>query len=125
MAATEQLKGRGHMAKAVSHKARRRFLKLAIAGISAAPFCGTPMIRLARSQEKVSEDEELAQQLGYKQDASQIDASKWPLYEKGHVCAKCQLFHGQQGDGWGPCDVFGGKLVHSQGWCSEWTERAG
>jgi hypothetical protein len=113
------------MAKAVPRDARRRFLKLATAGIAAAPFYGMPMIRRARAQEKVSEDDELARQLGYKQDASQVDASKWPLYEKGHVCAKCQLFHGKQGDEWGPCDVFGGKFVRSQGWCSEWTERGG
>ena len=75
-------------------------------------------MRRARAQEKVSEDEELARQLGYKQDASQVDASKWPLYERSHVCAKCQFFHGQAHE-WGACDVFGGKLVHSQGWCSE------
>jgi hypothetical protein len=104
---------------------RRRFLKLAAAGITAAPLGGMLVMRRARGQEKVSEDEELAQQLGYKQDAGQVDARKWPMYEKGHVCARCQLFHGQQGDEWGPCDVFNSKLVHSQGWCSEWTERAG
>jgi hypothetical protein len=112
-------------ADAVSHNARRRFLKLAAAGITAAPFGTMLVMPRARAQEKVSEDDELARQLGYKQDAGQVDASKWPLYEKGHVCAKCQLFHGQQGDEWGPCDVFGGKLVHSEGWCSEWTERGG
>jgi High potential iron-sulfur protein len=111
------------MADAVSDEARRRFLKLAAAGIAAAPLGGLPAMRQARAQERVSEDDKLARQVGYKQDANQVDASKWPLYEKGHVCAKCQFFHGRQGDEWGSCDVFGGKLVHSRGWCSEWTAR--
>jgi High potential iron-sulfur protein len=111
------------IADAVSRAARRRFLKLAAAGIGAAPLAMLAIGRRARAQQKVSEDDELARELGYRQDASTVDASKWPLYEKGHVCAKCQQFHGRQGDEWGPCDIFGGKLVRSKGWCSEWVER--
>ncbi len=111
------------MADAVSRQARRRFLKLATAGVAAAPFGGLLAMRRARAEEKVSEDDELAKQLGYKQDASQVDASQWPDYANGHVCANCQLFHGQKGDEWGACDLFGGNLVNAKGWCQGWTER--
>ena len=111
------------MADAISREARRRFLKLATAGLAAAPLGGALIMRAARAEEKVSEDEDLTKQLGYKEDASQVDASQWPTYVKGQDCAKCQLFHGKEGDAWGPCDIFGGKLVNAKGWCSSFTAR--
>jgi High potential iron-sulfur protein len=111
------------MADAVSRAARRRFLKLATAGVAAAPFGGMLAMRRAHAQEKVSENDELAKQLGYKQDASQVDASQWPDYAQSHVCANCQLFHGEQGQDYRPCDLFGGNLVDAKGWCQGWTER--
>ena len=113
------------MADAVSREARRRFLQIASAGVVAAPFGGMLVMRAARAQEKVKEDDELAQQLGYKEDASTVDTNDWPMYEKGQECAYCQLFHGKEGEEWGACDLFGGQLVHAQGWCSGWTERQG
>jgi High potential iron-sulfur protein len=112
------------MADTVSQAARRRFLKLAAAGAAAAPFGGMLAMRQARAQEKVKEDDDLAKQLGYKHDATKVDAKEWPMYEKGHDCANCQLFHGEQGQEWGPCDLFGGQLVHGPGWCSGWTQRS-
>jgi hypothetical protein len=111
------------MADSVSRQARRRFLKLATAGMAAAPFCAARLARHAHAQERVEEDEELAQQLGYKHDASEVDPEEWPDYEQGEVCANCQLYRGGQGAEWGPCDIFGGKLVNANGWCLSWLER--
>ena len=111
------------MADTASRHARRRFLKLATAGIAAAPLCGACLPRLARAQERVEEDEELAQQLGYKHDASEVDQNEWPDYEQGEICANCQLYHGEQGAEWGPCDIFGGRLVNANGWCVSWLEK--
>ena len=113
------------MADTVSQAARRRFLKLATAGIATAPFGGMLVMRRAHAQEKVDPNSELAQQLGYTTDASTVDASQYPTYEKGQMCSNCQLFHGKEGEEWGPCDLFGGQLVHQSGWCSGWTERTG
>ena len=112
------------MADAVSREARRRFLQIATAGIAAAPFGGMLVMRRARAAEKVDPKSDLAQQLGYTPDASTVDTSQWPMYEKGHDCANCQLFHGDQGAELGPCDLFGGELVEAKGWCSGWTERS-
>ena len=95
------------MADTASRQARRRFLKLATAGIAAAPLCAA----------------QLAQQLGYKHDASEVDPSEWPDYEEGEVCANCQLYHGEEGAEWGPCDIFGGQLVSATGWCMSWLEK--
>ncbi len=111
------------MADVTSHAARRRFLKLAGAGIAAAPLGGMLMMRRAQAQEKLNPDDELAQQLGYTEDASTVDASQWPDYAEGHVCSNCALFHGEDGKDTGPCDIFGGKLVSAKGWCQSWTER--
>jgi hypothetical protein len=111
------------MTDAASRQARRRFLKLATAGMAAAPFAGMLVMRRARSQEKVSEDDELAQQLGYKEDASEVDPAEWPDYVEGHVCANCQLYEGEEGEDWGPCQIFGGQLVAAEGWCQAWIEK--
>jgi hypothetical protein len=111
------------MDDAESREARRRFLKLATAGMAAAPFVGLLAPRRAHSQEKVSEDDELAQQLGYKEDASEVDTAEWPDYVEGHVCANCQLYESEEGAEWGPCQIFGGQLVAAQGWCQAWIEK--
>jgi hypothetical protein len=111
------------MADTASRQARRRFLKLATAGLAAAPLCGVCVARLAHAQEQVEEDEELAQQVGYKHDASEVDPNEWPDYEEGETCANCQLYHGEAGAEWGPCDIFGGRLVNANGWCVSWLEK--
>lgn len=112
------------MGDTVSRAARRRFLKLAGVGVAAAPFCAARLASRARAQEdRVEEDEELAQQVGYTHDASQVDPEEWPDYEEGEVCATCQLYHGESGAEWGPCDIFGGRLVNAEGWCVTWVER--
>jgi hypothetical protein len=118
-----QLQGGLIMADTASRQARRRFLKLATAGVAAAPLCAAHLARLARAQERVEEDEELAQQLGYKHDASEVDPNEWPDYEEGETCANCQLYHGEEGAEWGPCDIFGGRLVNADGWCVSWLEK--
>jgi High potential iron-sulfur protein len=111
------------MTDMVSRRARRRFLKLATVGLAAGAVCGACVVPLARAQERLEEDDELAQQLGYKHDASEVDPNEWPEYVEGHVCANCQLFHGAEGEEWGPCDIFGGNLVHANGWCMSWLEK--
>lgn len=111
------------MAESTSRQARRRFLKLAAAGAAAAPICGRLMLRGAHAQERVEEDDEMAQQLGYVHDAGEVDPGQWPSYEEGQLCSNCQLFHDQEGEEWGPCDIFGGNLVHANGWCSAWVPR--
>jgi hypothetical protein len=117
--------GGSAMAEAMSRQARRRFLKLAMVGAAAAPLCGRLLPRTAHAQEEVSPDDELAKELGYVEDASQVDASAWPTYEDGQNCANCQLFHSQEGEETGPCDIFSGNLVAAAGWCSAWVAREG
>lgn len=105
-----------------SREARRRFLKMVVAGATAVPACALAA-KYARAQEKVSPDGELAQQLGYVEDASEVDPGEWPSYEEGQHCANCQLYAGSESDPEAPCEIFGGNLVVAEGWCSAWIAK--
>jgi hypothetical protein len=103
--------------------ARRRFLEITAAAALAVPCCGRLVLRAAHAQEKLSEDDELAQQLGYKANAAEVDVEEWPDYVEGHHCGNCQLYEGAEGEASGPCQIFEGKLVSADGWCQAWLER--
>ena len=72
----------------------------------------------------VSEAEPAAAALGYKADATKVDAKKFPSYVKGRQCAGCQLYAGKPTDPVAPCAIFGGKLVAGKGWCAAWAKKA-
>ena len=59
--------------------------------------------------------------LGYVENASQVDAKKFPTYVKGSNCDNCLQLQGKAGDSFRPCSLFQGKLVAVSGWCSGWT----
>jgi len=73
---------------------------------------------------KLSVTDPAAVALGYSEDATKVDAKKYPAWAAGHVCSNCQLFQGKAGDAWGPCSAFGGKLVNAKGWCAAWVKKA-
>lgn len=58
--------------------------------------------------------------LGYVENATQVDAKKFPTYVKGSRCDTCLLLQGTSG-AYRPCTLFPGKLVSASGWCSGWT----
>jgi hypothetical protein len=73
---------------------------------------------------RLEESESLAVSLGYKQDASKVDAKKFTAYVAGRNCANCQLYQGKAADPWGACAAVGGKLVNGKGWCVVWAKKA-
>ena len=73
---------------------------------------------------KADENDPTAKAIGYKMDATKVDAAKYPTYVKGNVCGGCALFAGKAGDAWGACPIVGGKLVSSKGWCTAWVKKA-
>ena len=82
-------------------------------------------VRAASAQPaKLEESDPAAMALGYKMDATKVDAKKYPTYKAGNVCSNCQLYSGKASDATGPCAAFGGKLVAAKGWCSAWTKKA-
>jgi hypothetical protein len=96
--------------------ARRRFIKIAVAGVAAAPalFSGA-----AGAQAAVSETNPQAQALGYK-----VDATKAPQRKDANaVCSNCLLYSGKPGAAEGPCSIFAGGLVAAKGWCTAWNKK--
>ncbi len=74
---------------------------------------------------KADENDPTAKALGYKHDATKVDAAKYPTYVKGSVCSNCQLYQGKASDPWAVCPLLGGKQVNANGWCSAWVKKAG
>lgn len=65
-----------------------------------------------------------ARALAYVHDASEVNATEQPRYEAGQLCSNCALYTGDDGEAWGPCSIFPGKLVNADGWCVTWAPKA-
>ena len=71
----------------------------------------------------VLETSEQAIALGYKADATKVDAKKHPNRGADQICSGCTLYQGKAGDSMGGCAVFGNNLVAGKGWCGAWTKK--
>lgn len=72
----------------------------------------------------VTDSDPTAKALGYTEDASKVDKSKFPSFKPGSQCANCNFFQGKAGDARGPCQIFPGKSVNSKGWCASHSPKA-
>ena len=99
---------------------RRRFIKLFVAGASAAPLAGTLFSGPAHAVEAVTEANPTAAALGYKEDATKAPKRT----DAQATCATCSLYTGKAGAADGPCSLFGGNLVKAKGWCTAWAKKA-
>jgi hypothetical protein len=73
---------------------------------------------------RLEEADPMAVSLGYKHDATKVDAKKFTAYVAGRNCANCQLYQGKAADPWAACAAVGGKLVNGKGWCVVWAKKA-
>ena len=71
----------------------------------------------------VLETSEQAMALGYKADATKVDAKKHPNRAADQMCSGCTLYQGKAGDNSGGCAVFANNLVAGKGWCGAWTKK--
>jgi len=106
---------------------RRDFLKMGIkAGGGALALSAIP-IQLVAADE-VSEDEPLAQAMGYRADATTVDTAKFPKRAgdagASQFCNNCALFGGAPGDDTAPCSIFQNRLVKGSGWCNAWVAKS-
>jgi len=101
---------------------RRRFIRIGVLGAVAAPFSHLLLQEQARAQDlaKLDENDPQAKALNYVHDAAE---SNRPSPDQN--CANCQLYTGDPGAEWGPCQIFPGKSVKAAGWCSAWVKKAG
>ena len=100
---------------------RRTFI---IHTIAAGSALGTTLA-MAQAGPKLEEADPTAAALGYKQDATKVDAAKYPKRAATDNCAGCQLFQGKASDATGGCTLFAGKQVATKGWCSAWAKKVG
>jgi len=103
---------------------RRGFLKMGVkAGGSVLALSAIPIHLLA--QDKVTEDEALAQAMGYVLDATKTDTAKFPKRagEAGakQFCNNCALFAGAADAEFAPCSIFQNRQVAGAGWCNAWV----
>ena len=98
---------------------RRRFM-LQLGLGSTAILAG----RVMADNNMVLETDPQASALGFRQDATKVDKSKFPKYAAGEQCGNCVLFQGKMGDTIGPCALFSGKQVSANGWCNAWIKKA-
>jgi hypothetical protein len=108
------------MTDKVPGSSRRRFIKLTVAGIAAAPFAGSVLGPSVHAADLVSESNPQAQALGYKADAAKATNRKDPKAD----CGNCSFFSGKPGAADGPCSILGGS-VSAKGWCTAWVKKAG
>jgi High potential iron-sulfur protein len=48
-----------------------------------------------------------------------------PLYKKGQHCASCAHYQGTPSDATAGCNIYPGRSVPANGWCSAWGQRPG
>jgi hypothetical protein len=108
------------MTRHTSQPSRRRFIKISVAGLAAAPFANALLSGNAEAVDTLSESDPTASALGYKADATKAGNRK----DTTAVCGNCSLYSGKPGAADGPCSVFGGKLVNAKGWCTAWVKKA-
>ena len=106
----------------LSKIARRKFIKLsAVAAAGCFVQAGRPA--LADDMPKLAEDDPMAAAMKYTHDASTVDPSSRNNPAADQNCANCALIQGDDGAAWRPCQIFPGKLVSANGWCSVWAPK--
>jgi len=107
----------------LSKIARRQFLQLsAIAAAGAVIRPGQEA--MAQDMPHLDPGDPVAQSMRYTHDASSVDPSTRANPAENQTCANCALVQGADGDEWRPCQIFPGKLVNANGWCSVWAPKA-
>jgi hypothetical protein len=91
---------------------------------AAVPGPGAPAPAGGADLPRLEESDPTAVALGYRHDASQVDAAKHPRFAAGQNCSNCVQFRGQPGEAWGGCNLFPGRAVNAAGWCSGYALKA-
>jgi hypothetical protein len=107
----------------LSKIARRQFIQLS-AVAAAGCFVRPGEEAHAQDMPQIEESDPVAQSLKYVHDASSVDPSSRANPAAEQNCANCALVQGADGDAWRPCQIFPGKLVNANGWCSVWAPKA-
>ena len=106
---------------------RRNFLKLGLGASGGALALSAIPIHLVAAEE-VAESEPLAQAMGYRVDATQVDTAKFPKRagEAGasQFCNNCALYAGKADDEIAPCSIFQNRPLRGAGLCNSWVAKS-
>ena len=102
---------------------RRKFIQLS-AAVAAGGLAVTSRKTLAEDLPQLSEEDTTAKSMRYTHDTSTIDASTRANPAADQTCGNCALVQGGDGDTWRPCQIFPGKVVNANGWCSVWAPKS-
>ena len=66
-----------------------------------------------------------AASLEYTEDASTVDARKYPQHKSDQRCANCRYFEisAIAGGPYAPCKLYPGNTVNANGWCAGYVAR--
>ena len=106
------------MQKNVRTRGRRRFIGISAGALGAAQLGSIFVAGPALAQEQVDPGDPLATGLSYVHDGA--DSARGADSDQ---CDVCLQYTGDQGADWGPCNIFGGKLVSGKGWCSAYIPK--
>jgi hypothetical protein len=100
---------------------RREALKALITATGTVAVCAGA--RAAADKPHVQPTDPTAMALAYFEDASKVDASKYPNFKPGQTCSNCLQLTGPATEDWRPCNLFPGKVVHAEGWCKVYVKK--
>ena len=115
------------MEKKIANPQRRRALFTVVSGVACIPLVKIMSggQALAAELPHLSEDDPTAKALKYHHDASAASrVDKSGVAAKDQFCHNCALIQSDSGE-WRPCQIFPGKAVNANGWCSSWTKQQG
>ena len=105
-------------------ESRRRLLHGAVAGALAAPVAGLLGSGRAGAADLPKLDPSCPQAKGLKYVHDASKASDNPAFKEGAHCGNCIQWTGGDAD-WGGCNIFPGKRVARDGWCTAWAPQSG
>jgi hypothetical protein len=93
---------------------RRRFVTMMGAGATVVPLSALVASLPSHAQDAVDPESAQAQALQYVAKSENAE----------QMCSNCTLYTGADGDASGPCPLFPGAVVASEGWCSAWVPKS-
>ena len=107
---------------------RRQFLREGLLAATALPLLWQKALAAAPEMLKTSDPQ--AQALGYHEDATKVNAKKFPKRAdtegRKQFCWNCQFYQSKNADpkkdASAPCTIFANKLVKGKGWCASWMQ---
>jgi hypothetical protein len=99
------------MTKHAADTNRRRFVKLTVTGLAAAPFTNALLSGSAEAVDMVSESDPTAVALKYKMDATKAPDRK----DATALCSNCSFYTAKPGDANGPLHRFRRQACQRQG----------